>query len=174
MAKKVTKIIHIGLYKAQSNIVEKIEEDGRSLPEIIRAALDQYGKENYPKDAGYVEIQKEKLALKKKSVEEQEAWDKLDPAEYARETLKARVWNNQAWFMIGVGLNNCNCYPIELSEVKNLTLESPIVKKHMAVLNHEYVFDNGLEGLKWSREACDICISKFHQQMDEKEASAGR
>jgi len=172
MAKKVTKIIHIGLYKAQSDLVEKIEADGRSLPEIIRAAIDQYGEKFYPKDAGYVEVAREKLALKKKTQEEQEAWDKLKPEDYARETLKTRVWGGSAWFMIGVGLNDCREYPIELSKIKNITLEDPIVKRHFAIINHEYTWDNGMGGLQWSPEDCEICIKKYNEIMDEKEGKA--
>ncbi len=167
--KAVMRFIQIGLHKPQLEIIQKIEDEGREVTSLVRGLIDQYGKENYPKAPGYVEVAKEKFALKKKTVEEQLAWDKLDPAEYALNTLKARSAQGSAWFIIGVQQNNCNEYPVDLGEVKKYTLESPVVKDHFAVLNHNYSWFNGLENVEWSAEDCEICIAKYNKIMDEKE-----
>lgn len=170
--KKTTRIIHIALQKPQQEIVEKIEADGRSLAEIIRKLIDEYGDEKYPKDPGYVEVQKEKLNLKKRTQEEQDAWDKITPEEYAA-GLQARVAAGRAWFMLGnsdkgAGVNE----GIPLNELKDRDPEkTTCMVEHKQIMAHEYtypgdVFNSNL--VPWSYEDCEKRIKRYNEFVDKK------
>ncbi len=166
MAKKVTRIIHTGLYKPQEEIAKRIEEDGLSLAEIIRNSLTAYGKEHYPEDPGYVEIQKKKLALKEKEVKEKEDWDKMDPVDYVKNTLMGEVdeKNGVALFINPFGGTN----DYDLSEIKSLSKDHYIIDAHMGIINGTHKHDNGLDVRAWTKEQCEEFVKKWRAEVREK------
>lgn len=139
MPSKVYKFVRIGLFKEQAEIVEKIQhEKGEMVSAVIRQLLTEYGAKYFPKEPGYVQIQKDRLELKKQTLEEVVSFKKMLPEDYAANVLKARVSKGHAWFCTG----STNPWPVPLTQIKELNLESKTVTDHLKILNNEPFFYN--------------------------------
>lgn len=153
--KKIVRYIQIGLHQREADVIKKIEDEGREVTTIIRSLIEQYG-ERYNEKPTIAEIEKEKLEMKKRTQEEQEAWDKLSPEDYAVNTLRGRIKDGQVWFMV-----QGSDYPVDMDEVKEYTLKSPLIKNHIAILEGRYVWDGGTYTRPWTKEEHEARIKKW-------------
>jgi hypothetical protein len=142
---KTVKIIHIGLRKKEAWIVDKMEEEGDSVPEMIRILIRNYGEEKYPSDPGYVDVKKQEIQLKKQKLKEKE----LSNEEYAEKKLRAIIKDGYAWIS-GTGSNQ----PVPLTEIKYFDINGDAVKYHFSILDDkEFSVMGNIVGPEWRKEA---------------------
>jgi len=145
---RIVRTIHIGLYQPEAEVVNKIEASGYELTEIIREVIREYGKENFPEEAGYVQIQKEKYNMTKAKIQEREEIKIMSSEEYV-EKLRGKIVDGKVKFIAslyqrGEG-GTCGLINIPLTEIKNYNTENnAYIREHGEILDRTYKF-NGNE-----------------------------
>lgn len=137
--------ISVNLRAPEAEIVAKMEEDGHEVSEIVRELLRKWGKENYPQVPAYAEAMKISAEIKKKKIEEQDAFARMPNEEYAEKILRGKVRGNQVEFRIASG----NKYMLPLASIKETTLDNNnVVQIHNQLLARNFVYPNGQEPTK--------------------------
>lgn len=133
----------VGLYKREADIMDKIQAElGSGISDVVREMIRKYGDEHFPSEPGYVQIQKDRLELKKEIISKEINFKKMTNEDYAVNILKARVSKGHAWFCTG----STNPWPVELNAIKELTPEAKTVTDHIKILNGEpFFYSNGQE-----------------------------
>jgi len=165
--KNLKKVLYIGLYKQELEIIERIQqEQGIPIPELIRTLIREYGAKTFPKEKLYAENKKRELDLKEKTLEEQIAFEKMDPKEYAINELHAEVddENGVALFINPFG----GAFDISLNKIKTYPKDELPVNRHLEIINGTYVHSNGLTTEAWSQEKCNEEMAKWRAYVRKK------
>lgn len=132
--------INVNCRPIETVIVEKMEEDGLVVGEIIRQMIREYGEKHYPETPAYAEALLTRAQIKKASVEAENKLKAMSAEEYTMKVLRAKVKDHQAWFKIVNGQE----MPISLADIKQKTVEnSGLVKLHAQLLDRKFVHLNG-------------------------------
>lgn len=137
MAKKIVSIVHIGLRKEETEVIENIKADGNEPSEIIRGLLREYGEKKYKEEKGYSEAAKIRAQLALESHRLKREMKEMTNKEYAENILKAVVNENLAWISSRGG----QPWAYDLTKIKQYTTEHPDIKRHLAILNNEPFVD---------------------------------
>lgn len=134
--KKTVRLLHIGLHQMEDTIITLMNKKGQNVAEIVRGLIRDYGERTFPPTPLYVQIQKERLELKKETIKDIVNFKKMAPEEYAERVLGARISHNRAWLSSVSG----QPYPIPLNVVKDWTTDMELVQNHLNILKDEDFF----------------------------------
>jgi hypothetical protein len=129
--KKIQRIIHIGLRQPEIEIVDKMEEKGYELSEIVRGLIREWGEKTFPEDPAYVRAKKEELELKKKKIEV----ETMSPEEYAEKVLHFKVKDGRAYHVVMSRVMNSS-----LTEVRTWKPDEEYPKWHNDFINNRPTF----------------------------------
>lgn len=139
--KRVVRIIHIGIHQPHADIIQKIEDDGLEVTEIIRQIILDYGKTNYPEEPLYAQAQKMSALARLKKLGEKNDIELMSNEEYVEDVLHGQVRDGMAVFRIGSGRE----IKLKLEGIKSKTIEnSPLIRTHNEIINKTFTY-NGRE-----------------------------
>lgn len=95
-------ILHIKLFPREEAIINRMKEQGLPVPECIRQAIRQFGKEEVPEEKLYARVAHERLQMKKQTIEEKEKIKHMTETEYAEQILRGIVEGPRVKFMMGM------------------------------------------------------------------------
>jgi len=101
--KLIVKKLLVGLYKPHLEYLQKAEDEGLEVSEIIRDLILKWGRETYPPTPVYAQALKQKVEIIKQSKEKETAIAEMSPEQYATEVLFGQVRGNKVAFRIGGG-----------------------------------------------------------------------
>lgn len=138
--KKTTKILHIGLHRPEAEIVEKMEEAGHQVSEIVRGLIREHGAREFPATPAYAEALKLRALLKQKELDDKKAFDSMSNEEYAVRELRGQLRGQNVVFRVASGME----VPVALHKIKEFSRTgSDLVVIHNQLLDRTFV---GLRG----------------------------
>jgi len=118
--KLIVKKLLVGLYKPHLEYLQKAEDEGLEVSEIIRDLILKWGRETYPPTPVYAQALKQKVEIIKQSKEKETAIAEMSPEQYATEVLFGQVRGNKVAFRIGGGRE----IYYDLATIKNYSAEN--------------------------------------------------
>lgn len=137
---KVVRVLHIGLYPYEANIISKLEDDGVGLTETLRQVIREYGERRYPTMPTYAEAQKLHAELRKKKLELEVNTVKMTEAEYALKVLRGKIIGDQVEFRAANG----KPIFVPLRSIKEYSVDKhDFIKFHNQLLERTFEYVNG-------------------------------
>lgn len=135
---RVVRKVSFSLHKKEEEIYKKIEEEGIEFTSLMREILRKWHRETFPEKPAYVEVENEKLELKKLKMEQKKSWELLAPEIWCAE-LGGVPRGEKCMFMSRAG------QPIyhELSKIKEITKDDPTIVMHTSILDGTWKEANG-------------------------------
>lgn len=137
MAKKVVRILHLGIYQPEADIIEIMEKKGYMVSEVMRSLIRRWGDEKYPREKAYARAQLIRAEISQKKVEEKKEFDAMSPEEYTVRVLRGKVKGNKAVFRIASGQE----IGFNLATIKQYTTENnEVVAIHNQLLDKTFTY----------------------------------
>jgi len=133
---KTIKTIHIGLHLPHVKVVEKIEQSGFLLSEVIRNLIIQYGVDHFPEEKAYAKAALLKAEATVGKIAEEKAFESMSDKDYAEKELRGTVKGNFVYFMRGTG----GITKLPLIEIKKYNTDNHIsIKMHQEILDKIFI-----------------------------------
>jgi hypothetical protein len=139
---KIERIIHIGLYRPEAEVVSKIEETGYELSDIIREMIRSYGDAHFPEEKSYAVAARIRAEQAQKKVEAEVAFKTMPNEQYATEVLRGKVEGEKVLFRMPNGTE----VNFSLATIKEQTIENnAVIKFHNQLLDKTFRYPGDKE-----------------------------
>lgn len=133
-------ILQIRYYPVEDAYIKKFIEKGYDISSLIRNWILEKGQKEFPEQPLYAKVAAERLALRKQTVEERQAIEKMTNEEYATKVVRGRIVGDKVLFMAGRGM----IVTVPLAMVKEKNVDNTIwMQNHFDILDHKFLNANG-------------------------------
>ena len=137
---KTIKTIHIGLHSPHVKVVEKIEQSGFLLSEVIRNLIIEYGIEHFPEEKAYAKAALLKAEATVGKIAEEKVFETMPDKDYAEKELRGTVKCDFVYFMSGTN----GVIKLPLMEIKKYNADNHIsIKMHQEILDKIFITADG-------------------------------
>lgn len=133
--------ITVNLRAPEVPIVDRMQDEGYEISEVVRGLIRDWGKINYPQEKGYSQSAKIRAEILKAKNEAEMTISSMSNEEYAEQILRGKVRDGSK---VAFRVANGQEMYIPLSEIKQYTTDSnALIKVHNSLLDKTFNFPGG-------------------------------